>query len=84
PSLWVFQIMGQVLAPLIDLQMLLALVIQGLTWLSSLQHSDVSAAPNPMLWFTLAVYVAFTGLGLLAGWIAYGFDREKRGDLWLL
>ena len=84
PSLWVFQIMGQVLAPLIDLQMLLALVIQGLTWLSSLQHSDVSAAPNPMLWFTLAVYVAFTGLELLAGWIAYGFDREKRGDLWLL
>lgn len=84
PSLWLFQIMGQVLAPLIDLQMLLALVFQGLTWLSTLQHSDVSAAPNPMLWFTLAVYVAFTGLELLAGWIAYGFDREKRGDLWLL
>lgn len=84
PSLWLFQIAGQVLAPLIDLQMLFALVVQGLTWLSAMQHSDVSAAPNPMLWLTLAVYVAFTGLELLAGWIAYGFDREKRGDLWLL
>lgn len=84
PSLWLFQIVGQVLAPLIDLQLTLALVFQGMAWLSSLQHSDVSAAPNPMLWFTLAIYVAFTGLELLAGWIAYGFDREKRGDLWLL
>lgn len=84
PSLWLFQIAGQVLAPLIDLQLAMALIFQGLAWLSSLEHADVTAAPNPMLWFTLAVYVAFTGLELIAGWIAYGFDREKRTDLWLL
>lgn len=84
PSLWVFQIAGQVLAPLIDLQLLVALVLQLLAWLSSLQHADVSASPNPALWLTLIVYVAFSVLELLASWIAYGFDREDRRDLWVL
>ena len=84
PSLWLFQIMGQVLAPLIDLQLAAAIVGQLLSWLAALQHTDVDVAPNPTLWFTLIVYVAFTLLELGAGWIAFGFDKEKRGDLWLL
>lgn len=84
PSLWLFQIVGQVLAPLIDLQLAAALLMQGLAWMASLQHADVDASPNPTLWFTLGVYLAFTLLELAAGWVAFGFDREKRGDLWLL
>jgi cellulose synthase/poly-beta-1,6-N-acetylglucosamine synthase-like glycosyltransferase/peptidoglycan/xylan/chitin deacetylase (PgdA/CDA1 family)/spore germination protein YaaH len=84
PSLWLFQIAGQVLAPLIDLQLLVALVLQFLAWLSSMQHADVSASPNPALWLTLVVYVLFSVLELLASWIAYGFDREDRRDLWVL
>ncbi|CAN5456943.1 glycosyltransferase [soil metagenome] len=84
PSLWLFQIAGQVLAPLIDLQLLVALALQLLAWLSSMQHADVSASPNPALWFTLAIYVAFSVLELMASWIAYGFDREDRRDLWVL
>ena len=84
PSLWLFQIVGQVLAPLIDLQLAAAILMQGLAWLAAMQHADVGAAPNPTLWFTLGVYVAFTLLELAAGWVAFGFDREKRRDLWLL
>ncbi|WP_313011209.1 polysaccharide deacetylase family protein [Brevundimonas sp.] len=84
PSLWLFQIVGQVLAPLIDLQLAAAILMQGLAWLAAAQHADVDAAPNPTLWFTLGVYVAFTLLELAAGWVAFGFDPERRGDLWLL
>lgn len=84
PSLWLFQIAGQVLAPLIDLQLLFALLALLLSWLSSLQHADISVSPDTTLWLTLAIYVAFTVLELAASWIAYGFDREDRRDLWLL
>jgi cellulose synthase/poly-beta-1,6-N-acetylglucosamine synthase-like glycosyltransferase len=84
PSLWLFQIAGQVLAPLIDLQLLIALVAWLLSWLSSLQHADISVSPNTTLWLTLTIYAVFTVLELAASWIAYGFDREDRRDLWLL
>ena len=84
PSLWLFQIAGQVLAPLIDLQLVIALLARLLSWLSSLQHADISASSNTTLWLTLTIYAVFTVLELAASWIAYGFDREDRRDLWLL
>ncbi|CAN5288349.1 glycosyltransferase [soil metagenome] len=84
PSLWLFQIAGQVLAPLIDLQLAIALLSRLLSWLSSLQHSDIQVSPDTTLWLTLSIYAAFTVLEMLAAWIAYGFDRENRRDLWLL
>jgi cellulose synthase/poly-beta-1,6-N-acetylglucosamine synthase-like glycosyltransferase/peptidoglycan/xylan/chitin deacetylase (PgdA/CDA1 family)/spore germination protein YaaH len=84
PSLWLFQIAGQVLAPLIDLQLLIALLIRLLSWWAATQHADISASPDTTLWLTLTVYAAFTVLELAASWIAYGFDREDRRDLWLL
>lgn len=84
PSLWLFQIAGQVLAPLIDLQLLIALLTWLLSSLAAMQHADISVSPDTTLWFTLTVYAAFTLLELAASWIAYGFDREDRRDLWLL
>ncbi|HVE12624.1 MAG TPA: glycosyltransferase, partial [Elusimicrobiota bacterium] len=84
PSLWLFQIAGQILAPLIDLQLLLALVSRLLSWLDTLQHSDIQPTPDPTVWIMLGIYFAFMGLELAAGWAAYGFDRASRKDLWLL
>jgi len=84
PSRWLFQIAGQVLAPLIDLQLLTALLTWLLSSLAAMQHADISVSPNSTLWLTLIIYVLFTVLELAAGWIAYGFDREDRRDLWLM
>ena len=37
-----------------------------------------------MIWLMLGIYIAFMVLELAAGWVAYGFDRARRTDLWLL
>jgi cellulose synthase/poly-beta-1,6-N-acetylglucosamine synthase-like glycosyltransferase/peptidoglycan/xylan/chitin deacetylase (PgdA/CDA1 family) len=84
PSLWAFQIAGQILAPLIDLQLLVALATRLSAWIASLQHADIADSPDPTVWVMLAIYAAFIALEVAAGWVAYGFDREKRRDLWLL
>jgi hypothetical protein len=84
PSLWLFQIAGQILAPLIDLQLLVAVLSRLLAWLDTLQHADVQPTPDPTVWVMLAVYAAFLALEAGAGWAAYGFDRASRRDLWLL
>jgi cellulose synthase/poly-beta-1,6-N-acetylglucosamine synthase-like glycosyltransferase len=84
PSLWLFQIAAQVLAPLVDLQLLLA-AATGLTkWISALQHTDVDPAPDPMLWVIVAIYLAFMALEVAAGWVAYSLDRSDKRELWLL
>ena len=84
PSLWLFQILAQLLAPLVDLQLLLALVSRVSTWIGSLSHSDITPGSDPMLWVILLVYFAFLVLELAAGAIAYSLDGEPKRDLWLL
>lgn len=84
PSLWLFQIMAQLLAPLVDLQLVLALVSRTSQWLSSLDHADITPGSDPVLWVIIGVYVAFAALELLAGYIAYSFEGENKRDLWLL
>ena len=84
PTLWGFQIFGQILAPLIDLQLLVALGSRLAGWIASLQHADIADTPDPMIWLMLAIYLAFMALEVAAGWVAYGFDRARRADLWLL
>jgi cellulose synthase/poly-beta-1,6-N-acetylglucosamine synthase-like glycosyltransferase/peptidoglycan/xylan/chitin deacetylase (PgdA/CDA1 family)/spore germination protein YaaH len=84
PSLWLFQIVAQVLAPLIDLQLLMALIARLLTWESTLQHDDVTFAPDQALWVIGAVYAAFMALEVLAGWLAYSADGGDKRELWLL
>jgi cellulose synthase/poly-beta-1,6-N-acetylglucosamine synthase-like glycosyltransferase/spore germination protein YaaH/peptidoglycan/xylan/chitin deacetylase (PgdA/CDA1 family) len=84
PTLWLFQIAGQILAPFIDLQLLLAALSRLAQWIESLQHSDVELAPDPILWLIVAIYVVFLVLELAAGWVAYGLDRARKRELWLL
>ena len=84
PSLWLFQIIAQVLAPLVDLQLLFAAVTGLGRWIGALQHTDVDPAPDPMLWVIVAIYLAFMGLEIAAGWVAYSIDRSNKRELWLL
>jgi cellulose synthase/poly-beta-1,6-N-acetylglucosamine synthase-like glycosyltransferase len=84
PTLWLFQIAGQILAPFIDLQLLLAGLSRLTQWIASLEHSDVELAPDPILWLIIGIYVVFLVLELAAGWVAYGLDRAKKRELWLL
>ncbi len=37
-----------------------------------------------MIWVVVAIYVAFLGLEIAAGWVAYGLDRSDKRELWLL
>jgi cellulose synthase/poly-beta-1,6-N-acetylglucosamine synthase-like glycosyltransferase len=84
PSLWLFQIVAQILAPLVDLQLLVAGLTALSRWIESMQHEDMQAAPDPMLWLVIGIYVAFLGLEIAAGWVAYGLDRSDRRELALL
>lgn len=74
PSLWLFQILFQLLAPAVDLQMLVSLF--G-SW------NCTSAAWWQPSW-TLAFYVAFFALELGAAWLAVRLDGEDQRELvWL-
>jgi cellulose synthase/poly-beta-1,6-N-acetylglucosamine synthase-like glycosyltransferase/spore germination protein YaaH/peptidoglycan/xylan/chitin deacetylase (PgdA/CDA1 family) len=84
PSLWLFQIAAQMLAPLVDLQLLLALISRVSGWIGSLSHTDITPGSDPMLWVIIGIYVAFLALELAAGYIAYALDGEDKRDLWLL
>ena len=84
PTLWVFQFGAQILAPFVDLQLLVAGLTLLSQWISSLQHVDTPMPPDPMIWFVVGVYVAFIALEVIAGWVAYEFDDEDKRELWLL
>jgi cellulose synthase/poly-beta-1,6-N-acetylglucosamine synthase-like glycosyltransferase/peptidoglycan/xylan/chitin deacetylase (PgdA/CDA1 family)/spore germination protein YaaH len=84
PTLWLFQIAAQVLAPFVDLQLIVAAVTWAFSWLATLQHSDVQPASDNTLWLVLAIYAAFLALEITAGVVAYAFDREDKRELWLL
>jgi cellulose synthase/poly-beta-1,6-N-acetylglucosamine synthase-like glycosyltransferase/peptidoglycan/xylan/chitin deacetylase (PgdA/CDA1 family) len=83
PSLWLFQILMQVLAPLVDLQLIVALGGRALNWIATLEHSDISPAADNTIWLILAIYLAFLVLELAAAWVAFSLDREDKRLLWL-
>ena len=83
PSLWLFQIAMQVLAPFVDLQMIVAIGGRVTNWLASLEHSDISPAADSSIWLILSIYVAFLVLELAAAWVAFSLDREDKRLLWL-
>ena len=84
PTLWLFQFGAQVLAPFVDLQLLVAGLTLLSQWISSLQHVDTPMPPDGMIWVVVAIYVAFIALEVIAGWVAYEFDDEDKRELWLL
>ena len=84
PTLWLFQIAAQVLAPFVDLQLLVAAINWLTNLVNTLQHSDVQPASDNTLWLVLAIYAAFMALEIAAGVVAYAFDREDKRELWLL
>ena len=84
PTLWLFQIAAQLLAPFVDLQLLAAGVGRlGALW-NARTHEDMPLSDDSTLWLVLAIYVAFMGLEIMAGWVAYTFDDEDKRELWLL
>lgn len=84
PTLWLFQFVAQVMAPFVDLQLVTALLGKFGAWLQAQEHPDTPMAPDPMLWLIVAIYVGFLCLEVLAGWVAYAFDGDRKGELWLL
>ena len=46
--------------------------------------SGVMPTADSRLWLVLTIYLAFLGLEIAAGWIAYTFDDEDKRELWLL
>jgi peptidoglycan/xylan/chitin deacetylase (PgdA/CDA1 family)/spore germination protein YaaH/GT2 family glycosyltransferase len=84
PTLWLFQFVAQVLAPFVDLQLLAAVVGKISAWVQAQEHPEMPMPPDPMLWVVAGIYLGFLGLELLAGWVAYAFDGDRKGELWLL
>jgi cellulose synthase/poly-beta-1,6-N-acetylglucosamine synthase-like glycosyltransferase/peptidoglycan/xylan/chitin deacetylase (PgdA/CDA1 family) len=87
PSLWLFQIVYQVLSPIIDLEILWTLWRVGRAYLSSaLLTRDWQPLPQAMESFTgiATLFVFFFLLELAGAGVAYWLDRQRPRDLlWL-
>ena len=79
PSTWLFNIVFQLLAPLVDLQVLVAIVVAAHSaWTQHTQQLDWQ--PNfssvEFLTVTVASFAAFFALDLMAAFIGLRLDRE--------
>ncbi len=87
PTLWLFQIVFQVLAPVVDLQLGITLVGFAGAWISrgALTH-DWQPLPEAteMLMHTGFFYALFFVVELAGALLAFRFDRERLRPLWLL
>lgn len=96
PTLWLFQVFFQALAPIMDLKIFFAVVSAILLYNAPVPGSDsqttygriVGEAPPPKvsdaLMPILILYATFLALELLAGWIAYRMDKKPAWRLWWL
>ncbi len=87
PSLWLFQIVFMVLAPLVDLQVLWSLVGFGLAWTAAPTAKELSPLPQATqnLMVVLVCYAVFYLAELLAGAIAFRWERRPLAPLgWLV
>lgn len=87
PTLWLFQVVFQVLGPLVDLQLLYTSALFGLAFLSSSLYTkdwrpiaDVQASLEQVAF----LYGLFFVVELAAGMIAYRLERERMRSLWWL
>jgi cellulose synthase/poly-beta-1,6-N-acetylglucosamine synthase-like glycosyltransferase/peptidoglycan/xylan/chitin deacetylase (PgdA/CDA1 family)/spore germination protein YaaH len=83
PSLWLFQIFAQIIAPFVDFQLVIAIIGRVMAWLSALEHSDVAPPNDSAIWFILGIYVAFLALEFAAAFVAFKMDRADAKLLWL-
>lgn len=87
PSLWLFQIVFQVLAPLVDVQLLYTAILAFLAWISSSAYTKDWRPAVDVIQTLEAVaflYSLFFTVELISGLIAYRLDRERAGSLWWL
>lgn len=84
PSVTLFQFVFQVLAPLIDLKLLwtAAVLVTSLAAPSQEMRDSTAAAEQMVTVATL--YGLFFLVELLASWVAYRWDKGRRGELWYL
>ena len=79
PTLWLFQIVFQVLAPLVDLQVLYALWAFGSSWFAAHYLGQVNQAATPpgaLLEQTLFFYVLFYAVEMTGAAVAVAIDRD--------
>ena len=87
PILWMFQIVFQVLAPLIDLQILYSIGTASWSWISAGLHKgdwQPQSSVTGQLSQVAFLYGLFFALELMVGFVAYRWDRERPTNLWLL
>ncbi|HTQ08920.1 MAG TPA: glycosyltransferase [Fimbriimonadaceae bacterium] len=85
PSIWLFQILFQVLAPLVDLAMLWTLAVALGAWISDSQFTGdwrpVGDADQTLVSVAF-LYGLFFVVELISGFIAFRMDRERPRALW--
>ncbi len=87
PSLWIFQILFQVIAPLVDIQIIYTLIQFFRAWITQ-GHFTQDWQPLPqtlqMLEQVAFFYVLLFLIEFVGALIAFIFDKEKFRLLWLL
>jgi cellulose synthase/poly-beta-1,6-N-acetylglucosamine synthase-like glycosyltransferase len=87
PTLWLFQVVFQVLAPLVDLQILYSLGAFVRAWIgrAALTH-DWQPLPQTThrLYLLLLFYALFFAVDLVGAFVALRLDRERLRGLWWL
>jgi len=87
PMLWIFQVVFQILAPLIDLEILIALIGVGFA-LGSAQSSTMEVSPLVQAASSLSqaafLYALFFLVELISGVVAYRLEHKPLGQLWWL
>lgn len=79
PTLWLFQVCFQVIAPLVDLQVLYSLWSFGSSWVSEHYFGVVNQAATPpgaLLMQTLLFYVLFYAVEMAGAAVAVAIDRD--------
>jgi peptidoglycan-N-acetylglucosamine deacetylase len=87
PTLWLFQVVFQVLSPLVDLQIVWTLANVISAWLRGRLEHDWQPLPNALasLYLILFMYAFFFTIELIGSAIAFKLDRESPKPLvWLL
>ncbi len=88
PTLWLFQIVFQALAPLVDLQLLYSFIGFVVAYIEYRMHPTAELSSLPSASASMAqvgfLYAVFFLAELLAGMIAYRLEKEKFAALWWL